>query len=217
MTQGLKPYGQPVTKSKDDDDVPVKISQDHYRHIHEQRDFTLENLSMAGQTDVVDYEDLRVMPEFDFESDAPVNSGDPHVSYRFRVPEAIRVEQRVKNRYYYIGGVPLSQCQVETVPVIQSLQDDALLYEYSFIADQFCWLQDQKYPQDNPDWVDGGTENRFIVPLNPQLVKFFEHYMVCLVRRLDSMKRLKTKELEAGKPIAQIGETELRDYQRESY
>lgn len=41
--------------------------------------------------------------------------------------------------------------------------------------------------------------------------------MVCLVRRLDSMKRLKTKELEAGKPMAQIGETELRDYQRESY
>ena len=55
----------------------MKISQDHYRHIHEQRDFTLENLSLAGQTDVVDYDDLRVLPEFDFESDAPVNSGDP--------------------------------------------------------------------------------------------------------------------------------------------
>ena len=29
---------------------------------------------------------------------------------RFRVPEAKRFEERVKNRYYYIGGVPLSQC-----------------------------------------------------------------------------------------------------------
>ena len=94
----------------------MKISQDHYRHIHEQRDFTLENLSLAGQTDVVDYDDLRVLPEFDFESDAPVNSGDPHVSYRFRVPEAIRIEKRIKNRYYYIGGVPLPDGRVVFVP-----------------------------------------------------------------------------------------------------
>lgn len=32
--------------------------------------------------------------------------------------------------------------------------------------------------------------------MNPQLVKFFEHYLVCLVRRLDSIKRMKTKEKE---------------------
>ena len=32
--------------------------------------------------------------------------------------------------------------------------------------------------------------------MNPQLVKFFEHYLVCLVRRLDSIKRMKAKERE---------------------
>jgi|LauGreDrversion4_2_1035121.scaffolds.fasta_scaffold98080_3 hypothetical protein len=35
-----------------------------------------------------------------------------------------------------------------------------------------------------------------ILPMNPQLVKFFEHYLVCLVRRLDSIKRMKAKERE---------------------
>ena len=59
--------GAQAKKAKDDSDVPVHISQDHYRHIHEQRDFTLENLSMAGQTDLVDYEDLKISHEFDFE------------------------------------------------------------------------------------------------------------------------------------------------------
>ena len=112
--------------------MPVHISQDHYRHIHEQRDFTLENLSMAGQTDLVDYEDLKISPEFDFEQDDDTKAANQaenekrdvrvhprDIRYKFRVPEAVRIEGRIKNRYYYIGGVPLSQCQVETVPVIQ--------------------------------------------------------------------------------------------------
>ena len=69
--------------------------------------------------------------------------------------------------------------------------------------------------------MEGGTEPKYVAPLNPQLVKFFEHYMVCLVRRLDSIKRLKTKEEEAKAPLppnpVTFGVTELRDYQRESY
>lgn len=185
---------------------------------------------MAGQTDLVDYEDQKILPEYDFEQDDDTKAANQvendkrdvrlhprEVKYRFRVPEAVRIEARIKNRYYYIGGVPLSQCQVETVPVIQSLQDDALLYEYSFIADQFCWLQDQKYPRDNPEWKEGSSDQpRYVPPLNPQLVKFFEHYMVCLVRRLDSIKRMKAKET-APEKMAQFGVVELRDYQRESY
>ncbi len=39
----------------DDDDPPPPISQNHYRHIHEQRDFTMENLSMSGETELEDY------------------------------------------------------------------------------------------------------------------------------------------------------------------
>lgn len=70
--------------------------------------------------------------------------------------------------------------------------------------------------------MEGGSEPKYVAPLNPQLVKFFEHYMVCLVRRLDSIKRLKTKEEETKSPQQQpnpavFGVTELRDYQRESY
>lgn len=155
---------------------------------------------MAGMTDVVDYDDLKVELEFEFEADFEDIPGKSEISYRFRILEQVRIEARVKNRYYYIGGVPLSQCQVENVPVIQSLTEEALLYEYSFIADQFCWLQDQKYPRDNPDYMEGGSEPKYVAPLNPQLVKFFEHYMVCLVRRLDSIKRLKTKEEESKAP-----------------
>lgn len=53
------------------DDKPPPISQDHYRHIHEQRDFTLENLSMAGDTELMDYEDFKISlqesDELDFE------------------------------------------------------------------------------------------------------------------------------------------------------
>lgn len=40
--------------------------------------------------------------------------------------------------------------------------------------------------------------------------------MVCLVRRLDSIKRMKAKEV-APEKMAQFGVVELRDYQRESY
>jgi hypothetical protein len=40
------------------------------------------------------------------------------VDYRFRVPESARLKKRVKNKYEYIGGMPLSKCQVETIPVI---------------------------------------------------------------------------------------------------
>ena len=40
------------------------------------------------------------------------------VDYRFRVPESARLKKRVKNKYEYIGGTPLSKCQVETIPVI---------------------------------------------------------------------------------------------------
>jgi len=47
------------TKVVDDDPPPV-ISQNHYRHIHEQRDFTMENLSMAGETELMDYEEMRI-------------------------------------------------------------------------------------------------------------------------------------------------------------
>ena len=50
-----------------EDDIPApKISQNHYRHIHEQRDFTLENLSMAGETDKEDYTDLKFEHEYDW-------------------------------------------------------------------------------------------------------------------------------------------------------
>lgn len=54
------------------DDPRPKISQDHYRHIHEQRDFTLENLSLAGFTDVIDYSELKIMPELECEVDAEI-------------------------------------------------------------------------------------------------------------------------------------------------
>ena len=60
-------------ESKDlEDDPPPVISQNHYRHIHEQRDFTLENLSMAGETEVLDYDDYKVMLEFDWQLDPEI-------------------------------------------------------------------------------------------------------------------------------------------------
>jgi hypothetical protein len=43
-----------------DEDPPPPISQNHYRHIHEQRDFTMENLSMSGETVLEDYEDFHI-------------------------------------------------------------------------------------------------------------------------------------------------------------
>lgn len=46
--------------SKDDDDPPPPISQNHYRHIHEQRDFTMDNLSMGGETELEDYEEMKI-------------------------------------------------------------------------------------------------------------------------------------------------------------
>ena len=51
--------GAILTRKKpieDKDDPPPPISQNHYRHIHEQRDFTMENLSMSGETELADYE-----------------------------------------------------------------------------------------------------------------------------------------------------------------
>lgn len=41
--------------------------------------------------------------------------------------------------------------------------------------------------------------------------------MVCLIRRLDSIKRLKAKETTTADKNQQFGVVELRDYQRESY
>lgn len=49
-----------------------KISQDHYRHIHEQRDFTLENLSLAGHTDVLDYSDQKIYVNYDWQMDEEI-------------------------------------------------------------------------------------------------------------------------------------------------
>lgn len=30
----------------------------------------------------------------------------------------MRVQERIKNKYQYIGGIPLAMCQVENIPVI---------------------------------------------------------------------------------------------------
>lgn len=78
---------------------------------------------MAGQTDVVDYDDLKIMPEFEFQIDEDLKKEiktendsrnkivfPKEFSIKFRIPEEKRIEVRIKNRYYYIGGVPLSQC-----------------------------------------------------------------------------------------------------------
>ena len=78
---------------------------------------------MAGQTDVVDYDDLKIMPEFEFQVDEDLKKEmktendsrnkivfPKEFSIKFRIPEEKRIEVRIKNRYYYIGGVPLSQC-----------------------------------------------------------------------------------------------------------
>jgi hypothetical protein len=62
-----------VKKRWPEDDIPPpKIYQNHYRHIHEQRDFTLENLSMAGETDKEDYTDLKFDLEFDWQQDEDI-------------------------------------------------------------------------------------------------------------------------------------------------
>ena len=49
-----------MNKKSSSEDIPAPISQNHYRHIHEQRDFTMENLSMAGETELQDYEDFHI-------------------------------------------------------------------------------------------------------------------------------------------------------------
>ena len=54
------------------DDPPPKISQNHYRHIHEQRDFTLENLSLAGETEEVLYDDFKIFADFEWQLDLEI-------------------------------------------------------------------------------------------------------------------------------------------------
>lgn len=56
----------------EDETPPPQISQNHYRHIHEQRDFTLENLSMAGETEVLEYDDYKIQAEFEWNLDLDV-------------------------------------------------------------------------------------------------------------------------------------------------
>jgi len=59
-------------------------------------------------------------------------------------------------------------CQVENIPVIQNLTDQQLLMEYTFLADQFVWLQEQKHPpkkkQDDYDDLEETTGG----PLSPK-------------------------------------------------
>ena len=56
----------------DADELPPKISQNHYRHIHEQRDFTLENLSLAGETEEVLYDDYKIFADFEWQLDLDI-------------------------------------------------------------------------------------------------------------------------------------------------
>lgn len=93
---------------------------------------------MAGYTDVLDYSDEKIELEFDWQTDEDIIKINkeinaeaennpvpmPKIEYRFRIPEKTRIQDRVKNKYQYIGGIPLSMCQVENIPVIQNLNDD---------------------------------------------------------------------------------------------
>ena len=58
-------------------------------------------------------------------------------------------------------------CQVENIPVIQNLNDEQMLMEYTFLADQFDWLQEQKHPKknDNDDSSDNDDDTG---PLSPK-------------------------------------------------
>jgi hypothetical protein len=56
----------------EDDLPPPVISQNHYRHIHEQRDFTLENLSMGGDTEVLEFDDYKIIPEYEWRLDLEI-------------------------------------------------------------------------------------------------------------------------------------------------
>ena len=58
----------------DDDDPPPPISQNHYRHIHEQRDFTMENLSMSGETELEDYYDMKINLENQVDLDIDIQN-----------------------------------------------------------------------------------------------------------------------------------------------
>ena len=68
----LNPNTKSRIKSAKSDNPPPKISQNHYRHIHEQRDFTYENLSMAGETDFVDYDNFGIEPEYKWQLDSEI-------------------------------------------------------------------------------------------------------------------------------------------------
>ena len=82
----------------------------------------------------------------------------------------MRHEKRIKNRYQYIGGMPLSMCQVENIPVIQNLSEQQMLLEYTFLADQFMWLQEQKHPrlvtEESTDGSLSPKSEKQIQPLN---------------------------------------------------
>jgi hypothetical protein len=91
---------------------------------------------MAGLTDILDYQDYKIMHEFDYELDDEIvdinheenekNPNEPRTEFQFRMPESLRLQKRIKNRYAYIGGMPLSKCNVETIPVIQSILESSL-------------------------------------------------------------------------------------------
>jgi hypothetical protein len=59
---------------QDDDDPPPPISQNHYRHIHEQRDFTMENLSMSGETELEDCYEMKINLESQADLDIDIQS-----------------------------------------------------------------------------------------------------------------------------------------------
>lgn len=71
-------------KWPEDDLPPPKISQNHYRHIHEQRDFTLENLSMAGETDHDEYTDLKFELEYEWEQDIDIHEQNKQLDQDFQ-------------------------------------------------------------------------------------------------------------------------------------
>lgn len=71
----------------DADDPPPKISQNHYRHIHEQRDFTLENLSLAGETEAVLYDDYKIFADFEWQLDLEIQELISKQTQEAKVPQ----------------------------------------------------------------------------------------------------------------------------------